>query len=567
MTQLNKLAALNCRSIRKNLLLSLTLLTLSATSGVSLASSECQNQSYQGKDSHGDKCEGHPEEIRLLWTNDTHGFFMPVYHAEPDNVDQYAGIAATEGKLGGYAQVSTLVKKYKPKRTNALFLDSGDTFDGSPVAQMTRGEAVIPVLNAMGYDAWVPGNRDFAWGKSEFLRVTSMIDFPTVGSTLRHSDTGELVFPPYVIMNLPTKKVLLIGLVHPLVTEGFALGKQLAPDGSPDAFNVADEMSQMVAELRAIEKPDLVVAMSHFGMLQDLKFATEQSGIDVILGGHSHDVFQEPSVLQGKDGRNIIVTQAGSHSVYLGMLDVKVEANNDISIAGYEVKRIISDDVKPDPEVQAIAEAAYAPFKDYLDREVGNTSTTIFRRGDTQSTMSNFLMDALTDTYGADISHFRGIRYGSTIPPGPITVGDVWNMVSPNFGDNKVYTGAIKGSFVFGVLNTLLNKQFGDDPYNWPGGDVMRWNENVKYTYRANALDNEHIVDLKIGNDYLVQNGVKNQANIDKVYTFAATSPPPPAPQTATPVAGTTAVDEIVKYIEAHQTVSPVLDDRAVQID
>lgn len=511
--------------------------------------------------------DGHPDEVRLLWTNDTHGFFLPVYHAEPENIDAYAGIAATEGTLGGYAQITTLVKKFKPQRENALFLDSGDTFDGSPVAQMTRGEAVIPILNAMGYDAWVPGNRDFAFGKEDFLRVTGMIDFPTVGTTLRYSDTGELVFAPYKIMQLASKKVMLIGLVHPLVTQGFALGEQLAPSGSPDGFNVAEEVSRLVAEVRATEHPDLVVAMSHFGKLQDLKFATEQTGIDVILGGHSHDVFVEPSVLQGKDGRDVIVVQAGSHGVYLGKLDVRVTDGGFVQIADYSVERIVSKDVEPDPEVLRIAQEAYAPFKEYLDRQIGYTATTIWRRGDTQSNMANLLLDAYTFMYKADLSHFRGIRYGATIPPGPLTVGDVWNMVSPNWGDNKLYTGAVKGEFVYKTLNNLLNQQFGDDPYRWPGGDVMRFNKNVRYKYKVNAPDNQHLVELRIGGDFLVKKGVVIQENLDKFYTFAATTPPPSAPETATPVEGTTAVDEIVRYIEKRHVVAPRLDRRTVQID
>ncbi len=508
----------------------------------------------------------HADEVRLLWTNDTHGFFMPVFHAEPENVDQYAGLATTEGKLGGYAQIVTLVKRYKPQRANALFLDSGDTFDGSPVAQMTRGEAVIPIFNAMGYDAWVPGNRDFAFGKEDFLRVTDMITFPTVGTTLRDAETGELVFQPYKIMQLANKKVLLLGLVHPLVTEGFALGEQLAPSGSPDGFAVADEVSALVAQLRASENPDLVVAMSHFGKLQDLKFATEQAGIDVILGGHSHDVFTDPAILQGTDGRNVIVVQAGSHGAYLGMLDIKVEANGEITVAGYNVERIISKDVTPDPQVLALAEQAYAPFKDYLETRIGYTAKTIFRRGDTQSNMANFLCDTYAETFGADLCHFRGIRYGATIPPGPLTIGDVWNMVSPNWGDNKVFTGAVKGKVVYNIINNLLNQQFGTDPYRWPGGDVMRWNGNVTYKYVKNAADNEHLVSLKIGKDYLVKNGVIDAANMEKIYTYASTTPVPPVPESGTPVADTTAVDEIIHYIESRQTISPTLDGRTVEI-
>ena len=507
------------------------------------------------------------DQVRLLWTNDTHGFFLPVYHAEPDNVDTYAGIAATEGKLGGYAQIATLVKKLKPRRVNSLFMDSGDTFDGSPVAQITRGEQVIPVLNAMGYDAMVPGNRDFAFGKADFLRVTKLIKFPIVGTTLRDATTGALVFPPYLVMKLPTKKVVVLGLVHPLVTDGFALGQQLAPNGSPDGFNVADEVSQLVAQVRAKEHPDLVVALSHYGKRQDEKFASLQSGIDVILGAHTHDVINTPIIVQGKDGRNVIVVQAGSHGVYLGKLDVTVTGKyHDVSVADYAVERIVSKDVKPDPKVLKLAQEAYEPFKEMLDRQIGYTTTTIWRRGEVQSNMANLLTDAYASIFGADLSHFRGIRYGATIIPGALTVGDVWNMVSPNWGNNQIYVGTEKGAVVRNTLNSLLNQEYGSDPYQWPGGDVMRFNGNVKYTYRVNAPADQHLVDLKIGNDYLVLNGVANSTNLNKLYTFAATTPPAPS-VAATPVADTTAVDEIVKYIEARQTVSPVLDDRTQRLD
>lgn len=506
------------------------------------------------------------DQVRLLWTNDTHGFFLPVYHAEPDNLDAYAGIAATEGKLGGYAQIATLVKKLKPQRVNALFMDSGDTFDGSPIAQLTRGEQVIPVLNAMGYDAMVPGNRDFAFGKADFLRVTKLINFPIVASTLRDEDTGELVFPAYHVMNLPTKKVVVIGLVHPFVTAGFVLGEQLSPDGSPDGYNVADEISALVAEIRAKEKPDLVVALSHFGMLQDVKFAGQQTGIDVILGGHTHDVTPTPLVVQGQDGRDVVVVQAGSHGVYLGKLDVRIQGNNHIvTIADFSVERIISKDVKPDKKVLQLANEAYAPFKTMLDRQIGYTSTTIWRRGEVQSNMANLLTDAYSSIFGADLSQFRGIRYGATIIPGAISVGDVWNMVSPNWGNNQIFVGTQKGAVVRNILNNLLNQEYGTDPYLWPGGDVMRFNGNVKYTYRVNVPDDQHLVDLKIGDDILVQNGVANTTNLDKFYTYASTTPMPNGTPTVVP--DTTAVDEIVKYIETQQMISPVLDDRTQRLD
>jgi len=109
--------------------------------------------------------------FEILWMNDTHGYFVPTYHAEYTEVDSYATTAATEGTVGGYARIAAMVKGFKAKVKDAVFVDGGDTFDGSPVAQLTQGTAVVPVLNAMGIDVGIPGNRDFAWNKESFLAV------------------------------------------------------------------------------------------------------------------------------------------------------------------------------------------------------------------------------------------------------------------------------------------------------------------------------------------------------------------------------------------------------------
>ncbi len=510
------------------------------------------------------------DQVRLLWTNDTHGYFMPVYHAEANEADAYPQRAVTEGKVGGYAYIEALVKRLKPRRLNALFMDSGDTFDGSPVAQMTHGEAVVPVLNAMGYDAWTPGNRDFAYGEAQFLKVASMLHIPTVSSTLRYANTGKLVFAPYLIKQLPTMKVAIIGLTHSLVTNGFALGQQLAPSGSAAAFEVADEISALVAQIRATEHPDLVVALSHFGYPQDVKFASQQTGVDVILGAHTHHNVFKPTIVKDTAGHDVIIVQAGSHGKFLGDLDVYVK-NHSMFKYRYRIIRVIDKKIHPDPTILALSEQAYAPYKQYLDRVIGKTTTVLIRRGQVQASMENLLTDAWASIYGADVSAFPGIRYGATVIPGDITVGDVWNMVSPNIGNNGMYVGTVDGNFVMQQLSSRiqsLNSEYGTDPYGWPGGDVLRFNHNVKYTYDVNAAPNQHIVNLQVGNDYLVQNGQPVPANLQKTYTYAS-SFPAGAPYSTPPVPGTTAVDEIIDYIQQQpqQTVSPTRDDRAVRVD
>jgi 2',3'-cyclic-nucleotide 2'-phosphodiesterase (5'-nucleotidase family) len=512
--------------------------------------------------------------LEILWTNDTHGYFLPVYHAEFEEISTYAQTAATEGKVGGYAQIVSLVKyqKAQPGNTNVLFLDGGDTFDGSPVAQLTRGAAVVPVLNAMGFDAMVPGNRDFAFSKADFLSVTSKLTFPIVAANLQDATTGVHVFPRYVIKQTPQLKIALIGLTSPLAggTTGFKV--QGGSPTTPGGFQIEDEISALAAQIRATDNPDLVVAISHFGYVQDQKFASRSTGIDVIVGAHTHHNIYDAPVVANKDGsRQVVVVQAGSHGKFLGKLDLVVKEKK---VASYknELIRVVASEltkrnITPDATVLGLAQAAYAPFQAMLDEVIGASTSVLERRGDVQSTMSNFLADATSSIFGVDVSNHFGIRYGSTIIPGPVTVGDVWNMVSPNIGNNGMYVLTQTGTQIKATLNSGLNVEYGADIYNWGGGDVSRFNTRVKYTYKVNAADNQHIVDLKVitaagETVQLTKNGVDDAVAMARVFTFAATSGAATAQ-----VPNTTAVDEIVKYIKTKGTISSKIDDRAVRVD
>jgi sulfur-oxidizing protein SoxB len=513
--------------------------------------------------------------LQILWTNDTHGFFLPVYHAEYNEIDSYAGTAATEGKVGGYAQIAGLVKVLKEGiwEQNTLFVDAGDTFDGSPVAQMTRGDAIVPVLNAMGYDAWTPGNRDFAWTKADFMSVTSQLNFPIVCANLKNAD-GTYVFPRYIVKQIGGLKVAIIGLTS---NAGAGTGADFIVTGVGGAAAVAtafeNDLSTLAATIRDTESPDLVIALSHMGFYIDQKLAAHTTGIDVIVGAHTHhNVFTPPVVANADGSRNVIVLQAGSHGKYLGQLQLWVQNgkvtsynNNLIRVSAQTLNDVHA---RPDDRVEDLAEQAYAPFASMLDEVVGYTTTVLERRGDTQSTMTNFLTDALADRYGVDGARFPGIRYGSSVIPGPITVGDVWNIVSPNFGGNKVYVFSQTGAQIMGLLNNGLNAEYGQDPYQWNGGDVFRFNGRIKYTFKAdpNVQAGKHLTNLSVTRADgittvpLVTNGVPT-ANIGQTFTFASTLP------TGAAIPGVTAVDEIVDYIKRKGTIGPTIDNRAVQTD
>lgn len=514
--------------------------------------------------------------LQILWTNDTHGYFFPVYHAEYEEIDTYAGTAATEGKVGGYAQIKGLVDSLKAQKTdgNTLFLDGGDTFDGSPTAQMTNGAAVVPVLNAMGYDAMVPGNRDFAFGKTDFLADTAALTFPVVCANLLDATTDQYVFPRYIIKQLPGLKVAIIGVTSPLASSTTGL-KVLGISGN-GAFAIEDQISALAGRIRNEQNPDLVIMLSHLGYIQDQKFASRSTGIDVIVGAHTHhNVYDAPKIKNMDGSRDVVVGQAGSHGKFLGKLDLQVGLSSK-KVLSYKNQLIRMNNqvtTTPDATVQALAAAAYAPYAAYFDQVIGTTTTVIERRGDTQSTMANLLTDAYAAIHGADTARHFGIRYGSSIPgsvanPANITVGDVWNMVSPNIGGNQVYLVPQTGAQLKSSIDSGLNQEYGADIYNWGGGDVTRYSGSLHYTYRVNAPDNQHIVDMSItsgGTTYpLVTNGVNNATNQALLFNVIATSG-----TTAQVIPGgtaTQAVDEIIAYITAQGTVAPVIDNRTAAV-
>lgn len=504
-----------------------------------------------------------------------------------------------------------MVKDHRAKSSDVVFVDGGDTFDGSPVAQMTQGAAVIPILNAMGYDAMIPGNRDFAWNSESFLAITKGgtttgtvnngivtpgvtspgLNFPIIAANLIDADTKAHVFPRYYIKQTPNVKIAFIGLTSPLSggnrrangSQGFLVQGQTPQTATaaagatvPAGFMIEDEISALAAQLRQTERPDLVVAISHMGYFQDRKFASRSTGIDVIVGAHTHHNITDSPAIPNKDGSvNVIVTQAGSHGKFLGRLDLQIKDRKVVGSATTLLRVNAANAPTPDATVQALADAAYAPFKAQMERVVGYTTVSIIRRGDVQSTMGNFLSDSVADIFGTELSTAAGIRYGSSIPgsaakPGPITYGDVVNMVSPNIGSNGMYVRTMTGAAIVNTINNGLNQEYGADIYNWGGGDVTRFNKNVKYTFNITAANNAHIVNLTVTDKNgaqwpMVSGGVANTANQAKVFTFAGTSGSL-SEMVASPM---TAVDQIVAYIQRQPgaTVSPKLDDRAVCLD
>jgi 2',3'-cyclic-nucleotide 2'-phosphodiesterase (5'-nucleotidase family) len=225
-----------------------------------------------------------------------------------------------------------------------------------------------------------------------------------------------------------------------------------------------DELPPIIDLLRIKEKIDLIVLISHLGFTQDMKLLSEVQGIDVCLSGHTHNRLYKP-VLNGKT----IVIQSGCHGSFLGRLDLEILNGH---IVDYQHQLIeVEATIQPDPVVAELVKQALAPYKNDLAEVVGETSTALNRGTSMESTMDNFLLQALLESTGAQLAFSNGWRYGAPIVPGNITLNDLYNIIPMN---PPVSTIELSGEEIREMLEENLERTFSCDAYNQMGGYLKR---------------------------------------------------------------------------------------------
>ncbi|VAX25120.1 5'-nucleotidase [hydrothermal vent metagenome] len=487
------------------------------------------------------KAGDEPKTLTILWTNDTHGYLHPLYHKEIDE-DNYLEIAKKEGKIGGWANLATLIKKLRSKAPDStLLLDAGDTWHGTGLALFTRGSAIVKVMNALQYDAMTPGNVDFLYPKEIFMKRVEESNFPVLAANMYDMEWGDPVMKRYIIKEKAGLKIAIIGIAYQWTaktgnreyTEGWSFGLR------------EDEISELIKTIRAEHNPDVVIALSHMGFAVDKKYPTRVKGIDVIVGAHTHDNVYNPPVIDGT-----IIVQAGSHGKFLGKLDLKV-ANKKVVSFEHKIIRIVAKDITPDPEIKELIATEYAPFKDKLERIIGETKTMLYRRATYENTMDNFITDAYRAMSKADVAFSPAWRFGLTILPGKISVADVYGMVP---SEEPVVTFTLSGGNLKAILEAALDNVLAKNPYAQLGGDLIRFS-GMQVTIDESKKFGKRIVSLRIGGE---------PYEAEKKYTVVSANTQIHTAPTAENVSTTSkiAVEELIKFIEKKKIIAPKIDGR-----
>ena len=418
---------------------------------------------------NGYSASNHPPDIRILWTNDTHGYLSPLYHREEGD-DRFVERAKREGRVGGFAHIATIIKRQRAElQDRTILLDSGDTWHGTVVPVRMGGTPVVELMNTLGYDAMVPGNVDFFYEQETLESLFSAAEFPVLMANFYDAEWGERAelpnVKPYIVKQLNGLKVGIIGMTYHWMTK--------VTDHPQWSFGLrVEEVQDDIDHLRTRENVDLVILLSHMGWKADTQYAEMVDGIDVIVGAHTHDILYRPTTVYNEEnGRDVLIVQCGSHGKMVGQLDLKVDKRG---VTAYEqtLFPVRAQEVPPDPQIAMTIEKLRAPYKAELERVIGETSTLLYRQGTWQSTADNMVTDALRARTMQDIVIKQPGRYGATILPGPITVEDVYNIVP---AESKIFHMKFNGLQLRTMFEDAVDNVITEDALQQIGGYMLRF--------------------------------------------------------------------------------------------
>ena len=487
-------------------------------------------------------------DLRILWTNDTHGYLTPLYHREEGD-DRFVERVKREGHVGGFAYIATIVKRQRAElQDRTLLLDSGDTWHGTVVPVRMAGAPVVELMNEMGYDAMVPGNVEFFYDQQTLENLFSKAKFPILMANIYDAEWGERAklpnVKPYIIKKYNGLKVGIVGMTYHWMSK--------VTDHPQWSFGLrVQEVQADIDHLRNEEKVDLVILLSHMGWKADTRYAELVSGIDVIVGAHTHDILYRPSIIYNKkSGHDVLVVQCGSHGKMVGQLDLNV-SNKRVTAYEQTLFPIRTHDIKPDPHIAAYIEKLRAPYKAELERVIGQTTSLLYRQGTWQSTADNLVTDALRARTRQDVAIKQPGRYGATILPGPITVEDVYNIIP---AESPVYQIKFSGSDLRMMFESAIDNVMNEDALQQVGGYMWRFS-GIELSMDLSQPYPKRIQKFSIKGKPVNNNALYSVAEFDMYFRNS--------PQ-AVDIQKTDKIGphEVIAYIEEHKHVAAELDHR-----
>jgi len=491
-----------------------------------------------------------PDYITILHTNDIHGRLEPFVYRKQQQL------------TGGLARRASLIKYIESSNENVLTVDAGDFAQGTLFFNIFSGTPDVNLMSLAGYDVATLGNHEFDKGLQVTKNIVKQAKFPFVCANIRFTEDEELqsLVKPYIIRKQHGLKVAVIGLI----TENL---KILANNlKNVEIFDPIETTRNIVKKINS--DVDLIIVLSHEGILADIKLAKSVPEIDVIIGGHSHTLLKQPKIFN-IEGDKTLVLQGGEFGVHLGRLDIKVK-NKEVQSYYYDLITV-DNEIKKDSYIENEIKILSKKIKKYKNQEVGEIAFTIGGKEDRiRSSLlraGSLITEAIKyrfPTVDVVLQNSGGIRLYKHIPPGKMTLADVLDLYP---FENKIVTLELKGSDLKSVLETS-SRRFPEENGGFLQSSGLEYTLNSANPPQFLSSDGleikkegQRVTDIKVNgvslnpdkyykiaiNDYMF-NGGNGFSQFKKANNVVKT--------------GISIQDSIVKYIKENSPVSVKIKDK-----
>lgn len=354
-----------------------------------------------------------PWNLTIFHVNDTHTAFLPEPATWRDD----------HAPVGGIVALASHLAEQRAAAGPSVLFDAGDFMTGNPIGEIdvdgVRGGGWIDMLNTLGIDAGVIGNHDFDQGRENARKLAARANWPVMALDLRN-EKGELELPdgPVVL----ERGGLKIGVIGVTCSDLF----DVCADVRVAGLRLDDQEEVVRRWIRELDpKTDLLVLITHDGIERDTELARDLagSGLDVIVGGHSHTRLKSPRLVGG-----ILIVQAGSKTTDLGRLDLRVADDRVVSYDGRLITTYAAGR-HADPSLEALVATYSARVDSEYGRVIGELATPWQRSGREESNVGDWVCDALRAAADADVALLNSGTLRKSFTAGPLTLLDVYALL------------------------------------------------------------------------------------------------------------------------------------------
>ena len=349
----------------------------------------------------------------------------------------------------GYAGLQAVRDSLVARGDAVILVDDGDSIQGEPVGTMTKGEAIVDLMNKVGYSIAIPGNHEFDYGMDQFLALAEKAEFDYISCNFNHN--GELVFQPYVIKELAGYKIAFVGVTTPRTLTSSTPRYFMDEEGNYVYGFLQDDTGEAVytavqnaADAARAEGADYVIVMAHLGDEEECRpwtyadVLSNTNGIDVLLDGHRHD--SEQVVMKNKDGEDVLRSACGTKLGAIGYCRITADGEVSTGLYTWNNKDSLPALLGLNNEMSAAVEDATAELNKKLNEVVANTQVTLtitdpeavdangkpIRIVRSQETnLGDLCADAYLAQSGADVAFVNGGGIRVSIDAGDITLNNI----------------------------------------------------------------------------------------------------------------------------------------------